>query len=209
MDAIIGKLKEGLQRKRDLDAAIARSENENTPSLQARANRLSEDILHSKRSKAQQSIMDDMIAGVEPNDEVAWLSLSWQFKESKAGRKSQKQWAEMDKLLKAIAESGDPHGLDAHSNRRDDLYRELARTKRSNVDLYGQLHEAALRTLVRQFAEQMNLPTKTPKQMGRRNAAVGSAARAYAPGMVERQLEEAGIDGAISWTWRLHGVGAR
>ena len=200
MDAIIGKLKEGLQRKRDLDAAIARSENENTPGLQAQINRRLWDILHSKPSKAEQSIRQEMRTGSlvgEPYDEMDMLRVVLHFKQSKAGRRSQEQWGQVDKLLKALAESEDPHDLDAHSahsNRRDDLYEELARTERSNVDLYGQLHEAALRTLVRKFAEQMNLPTKTPRQMGRRNAAVGRKARLFAPSMVLRQLEEAGID---------------
>ena len=200
MDAIIGKLKEGLQRKRDLDKAIARSENENAPGLQAQVNRLSEDMLHSKPSKAQQSIMQEMRAGSlvgEQYDEEDLLSVVLHFRQSKAGRRSQEQWGQMDKLLKALAESEDPHDLDAHSppsNRRDDLYEELARTKRSNVDLYGQLHEAAMRTLVRQFAEQMNLPTDTAKQMRRRQGAVNGAANAFVSGKVKGQLEEAGID---------------
>ena len=214
MDATIGELKEALELKRDLVRKITRSENENTQSPHAQIKQLSLDLLHRKPPKAAQSFMRELAAMSllgEQCDEMDWLSLVPQFRQSKSGRQSEKQIGQLDNLLKAVAESGEDthHGYalsPAHSNRRDDLYERLARTNSRIVRLYGQLLEAEHRIQVRRTAEEMNLPTRTPKQMGKRNAEVGRVAGAWAEYVVMRKLEEAGIDSGdimdVEIAWR-------
>ena len=208
MDATIGKLKEALELKRDLEQKIARSENENTQGLHAQIHQQSLAILHRKPPKSAQSLMRQVC---DEEGQEGLLRLVDQFGRSKAMQQSRKQIGQLDKLFKELAESGEEthhrYTLSpAHSKRRDHLYERLARTNNRIVGLYGQLYEAELRMQVRQCAKQMNLPTKTPKQMGRRNAEVGSVARALAPRVVERQLEEAGIDSGdimdVEIAWR-------
>ena len=201
MDATIGELKEALQKKRDLDKAIARSENENTQGLDAQIIQKSLEILHRKPTKFAQNLMREMGARSlmgEQCDEEDLRGLVLQFRQSKPGQQSEKQMGQLDKLLKARAESGeDTHVLahsPAHSKRRDHLYKELARIVKRIVILYGRLLQAATLRLLSPVAEWMNLPTKTAKQMGRRNAEVGREARVWAEEQVRRQMEEAGID---------------
>ena len=213
MDATIGELKESLQKTCNLGKAIAMSENENTQGLDAQINRLSLELLHRKPPKSAQSLMREMAARNlmgEQCDEEDLLSLVLQFGQSKPGQQSEKQIGQLDKLLKARAESDeDTHVLAhsaAHSKRRDHLYKELARSENRTVSLYGRLLQAATLRRLRPVAEQMNLPTKTAKQMGRRNAEVGRVARVWAEEEVRRQMEEAGIDSGdimdVEIAWR-------
>ena len=209
MDATIGELKEALQKKRDLDKAIARSENENTQGLDAQIIQKSLEILHRKPTKFAQNLMREMGARSlmgEQCDEEDLRGLVLQFRQSKPGQQSEKQMGQLDKLLKARAESGEDTHVLAHSKRRDHLYKELARIVKRIVILYGRLLQAATLRLLSPVAEWMNLPTKTAKQMGRRNAEVGREARVWAEEQVRRQMEEAGIDSGdimdVEIAWR-------
>ena len=88
MDATIGELKEALQKKRDLDKAIARSENENTQGLDAQIIQKSLEILHRKPTKFAQNLMREMGARSlmgEQCDEEDLRGLVLQFRQSKAG----------------------------------------------------------------------------------------------------------------------------